>query len=107
MEVKVWNVKERVVWFWFPTLDAGDRVPRTALDAVPRVPRTASNAVPRVPRTASNAVSRVPRTASRDEAQDWSQISLKDSQNSQNLIKSPKVNMSKFGDVSFDFGFEW
>ena len=53
----------------FPTLDAGDRVPRTASNAVPRVPRTALDAVPRVPRTASNAVPRVPRTAARDEAQ--------------------------------------
>ena len=25
----------------------------------------------------------------------------------QNQPKSPKVNMLKFGDVSFDLGFEW
>ena len=80
----------------FPTLDAGDRVPRTALDAVPCVPRTASNAVTRVARTPSG-----------DEAQDWVQISVKNDQHRQNHIKSPKVNMSKFGDVRFYFGFKW
>ena len=49
---------------------------------------------------------RVPRTASRDEAQDWAQISPKSSQNSPNHVKSSKPNMLKFGNVSFDFGFE-
>ena len=82
----------------FPTLDAGDRVPRWTWE---------TDAVTRVLCTALNAVTHVPRTASRDEVQDWAQINPKKSQNSANHIKSPKANMLKFGDVSFDWGFEW
>ena len=74
--------------------------------ADPVRPRTMFDAVPRIPRTALDAVTRVPRTASRDEVQDWAQIIPKSSQNSPNHIKSPKANMLKFGDVSFDLGFE-
>ena len=34
-------------------------------------------------------------------------IGQKSSQIGQNQPKTPKASMLKFGDVSFDFGFEW
>ena len=67
-----------------------------------RVPRRTRYPAYRVPRRTRSSAYRV-----RDETQDWSQVSLKNVQNSPNHIKSPKVSMLKIGDVSFDFDFEW
>ena len=37
----------------------------------------------------------------------WPTLAKHQSQIGQNQPKTPKVNMLKSGDVSFDFGFEW
>ena len=42
-----------------------------------------------------------------DCSDDLAQINENHNRIKQNQPKSPKVNMLKFGDVSFDLGFEW